>query len=92
MLQGGGFFFMSMSAQNNVFPLKCYFLQMVDSPGDVLRICQHRPGTLMEICPELVKDKVVQKKVEIRSSDTDGAISATGHTPRATCNSPALAP
>lgn len=81
-----------MSAPNNVFPLKCYFLQMADSPGDALRICQHRADNLKEICPEMLKDKVVQKKVEIRSSEADEAVSATGHTPRATCNSPAAAP
>ena len=58
---------------------------MADSPGVVLRICQHRTDTSMEICPELLKDKVVQKKVEIRSSEADGAIAAAGRTPRATC-------
>lgn len=29
---------------------------------DVLRLCQHRAVTLMEICPELLKDKVIQKR------------------------------
>jgi len=30
--------------------------------------------------------------VEIGSSEVDGAISATGHAPRATCDPPAVAP
>lgn len=43
---------------------------MADFPGDVSRICQHRADALMEICPELLKDNVVQKKkVEIRSPE-----------------------
>lgn len=62
------------------------------SPEDALGIHQHRAGTFMEICAKLLKDEVVQKRVEIRSSEADGAISAAGHTPRATCNSPAVAP
>lgn len=69
MLQGGSLF-KPMSVSNNVFPFKCYFLQMADFPGDVSRICQHRADALMEICPELLKDNVVQKKnVEIRSPE-----------------------
>lgn len=84
---------MPISAPNNVFPLKHYFLQMADSPGEVLRICQNRADTLTEICSELLKDKVVQKKLEIRSSsEADGPVSATCHTPRTTCNSHAIAP
>lgn len=67
MLQGGSLF-KPVSVSNNVFPFKCYFLQMADFPGDVSRICQHRADALMEICPELLKDSVVQKrKVETRS-------------------------
>lgn len=61
MLQGGSLC-KPMSVSNNVFPFKCYFLQMADFPGDVSRICQHRADALMEICPELLKDNVVQKK------------------------------
>lgn len=54
--------FKPTSVSNNVFPFKCYFLQMADFPGDVSRICQHRAHALMEIRPELLKDNVAQKK------------------------------
>lgn len=62
-----------MSISNNVFPFKGYFLQIADFPADVSRMYQHRADALMEICPELLKDNVVQKKkVEIRSSEAMG--------------------
>lgn len=51
---------------------------MADFPGDVSRICQHRADALIEICPELVKDNVVQEK---KGGNKDS---------RATCNAPAV--
>lgn len=38
------------------FPGKCLTLL------GCLRLCQHRVVTLMEICPELLEDKVIQKQ------------------------------
>lgn len=66
---------------------------MADFPGDISRICQRRADALMEICPELLKDNVVQKKKGGNKVFWgNGATWATVHTPRATCNSPAVAP